>query len=206
METFCVYQRTKIIFEDLLLQYHHMFARHRLDIGKNDDFKVKLTPEHGDPMYTQRPPTAIHYRDEVLAELALLQYWEVITMSPYSKYSSPLFAEGKPSGKLRLLVDLRKVDHLIRHDYINHNYPIATLADVSSHFAGKKFFVMFDCSQAYHVSQIAEFCHFSCCYSIFGHVRSPCSRSKPLRWCLQIFYAQTLLLMYCCRPMILIRA
>ena len=142
--------------ENLLLDYHHIFARHRLDIGKNDDFKVKLTPEHDEPMYTQGPPTPIHYRDEVLVELALLQYWGVITTLKYSKYSSPIFAVRKPSGKLRLLVDLRRINHLIRHDYDNHNFPIATLADVSAHLAGKKFFAKLDCSQAYHVLQMAD--------------------------------------------------
>ena len=69
--------------EDLLLQFHHIFARHRLDIGANHDFKVKLTPENNDPMYTQGPPTPIHLRDEVLVELALLQYWGVITTLTY---------------------------------------------------------------------------------------------------------------------------
>ena len=142
--------------ENLLLDYHHIFARHRLDIGKNDDFKVKLTPEHDEPMYTLWPPTPIHYRDEVLVELALLQYWGVITTLKYSKYSGPIFAVRKPSGKLRLLVDLRRINHLIRHDYDNHNFPIATLADVSAHLAGKKFFAKLDCSQAYHVLQMAD--------------------------------------------------
>ena len=127
-----------------------------MDIGKNEDFKFKLTPEHGEPMYTRGPPTPIHYRDEVLVELALLQYWGVITTLKYSKYSSPIFAVRKPSGKLRLLVDLRRINHLIRHDCDNHNFPIATLADVSAHLAGKKFFAKLDCSQAYHVLQMGE--------------------------------------------------
>ena len=103
--------------EDLLLRYHHIIARHRLDIGRNDDFKVKLTPENSEAMYTQGPPTPIHYSDEVLAELALLQYWGVVTTLTYSKYSSPIFAVRKPSRKLRLLVDLRRINHLVRHDY-----------------------------------------------------------------------------------------
>ena len=144
------------IVETLLLKYHRIFARHRLDIGANEEFKVKLTPENDKPMYTQGPPTPIHYRDEVLVELALLQYWGVITTLTYSKYSSPIFAVRKPSGKLRILVDLRRINHLIRHDYDNHNFPIATLADVNAHLAGKKYFAKLDCSQAYHVLQMAD--------------------------------------------------
>ena len=107
-------------------------------------------------MYTQGPPTPNHYRDEVLVELALLLYWGVITTLKYSKYSSPISAVRDPSGKLRLLVDLRRINHLIQHDYDNHNFPIETLADVSAHLAGKKFFAKLDCSQTYHVLQMAD--------------------------------------------------
>ena len=122
----------KRIVEDILLQYHHNFARHLLDIGCNEEFKVKLTPDNDEQMYTQGPPSQIHYREEVLVELALLQYRGVITTLTYSKYSSPVIAVRKPSGKIRILVDLRRINHLIRHAYDNHNFPIATLADVSS--------------------------------------------------------------------------
>ena len=141
--------------EELLIKFHDIFARHRLDIGGNDSFKIKLTPEHDRAMYTQSPPTPIHLRDDILVELALLQYYGIITTLPYSKYSSPIFAQRKPSGALRLLIDLRRVNHLIRHDYDSHNFPI-TLADASSHLAGKKLFAKLDCSQAYHVLKMAD--------------------------------------------------
>ena len=85
-----------------------------------------------------------------------MQYWGVVTTLTYSKYSSTTFAVRKPSGKLRLLVDLRRINHLIRHDYDNHNFPIATLVDVNAHLAGKKFFAKLDCSQAYHVLQMVD--------------------------------------------------
>ena len=75
---------------------------------------------------------------------------------PYSKYSSPLFAQRKPSGALRLLIDLRRVNHLIRHDYDSHNFPITTLADASAHLAGKKLFAKLDCSQAYFAVRLAD--------------------------------------------------
>ena len=31
--------------EDILVEYHDIFARHRKDIGTNTEFKVKLTPK-----------------------------------------------------------------------------------------------------------------------------------------------------------------
>ena len=35
----------KQAIEDTLVQYHDIFARHRIDIGRNTEFKVKLTPK-----------------------------------------------------------------------------------------------------------------------------------------------------------------
>ena len=75
---------------------------------------------------------------------------------PYSKYSSPIFAQRKPNGKLRILVDLRRINHLLKNDYNQHNHPVTTIADAAQHMAGKKYFCKLDCSQAYHCLQMAD--------------------------------------------------
>ena len=117
---------------------------------------MKLTPEHDQPVYTQSPPTPIHLREELQVELALLQYFGIITSLNHSKYSSPLFAHRKTNGQLRILVDLRRINHLPLHDYHNNNFPISTMADTTAHFAGKSLFCKLDCSQAYHCVQMAD--------------------------------------------------
>ena len=142
--------------EDFLVDYHDVFAKHRFDVGFNTELKIKLTPEHSLPVYVQGPPAPIHLRDEILIELALLQYFNIITTLSHSKYSSPIFCHRKPSGKLRILIDLRRVNHLLRHDYSNSNFPISNLTDATNHFAGKKLFCKLDCSQAYHCVQMAD--------------------------------------------------
>ena len=86
----------------LLIEYYDIFAKHDFDVGYNTELKVKLTPAHALPVYVQSPPTPIHLRDEILVELALMQYYGIVTLLPNSKYSSPIFAQRKPSGKLRL--------------------------------------------------------------------------------------------------------
>ena len=55
----------------------------------------------------------------------------IITVLPFSKYASPIFAQRKPNGKLRLPVDLRKINSLIADDYTNNNYPVSTLSDAA---------------------------------------------------------------------------
>ena len=42
--------------EELLVKYNSIFARHRFDNGMNTDFKVELTPQHEEPVYSQSFP------------------------------------------------------------------------------------------------------------------------------------------------------
>ena len=142
--------------EELLVEFHDIFARHRFDIGMNEDFKVKLTPKDDSPAYSQSLPTPINLKEDILVELALLHRYGIITRLPFSKYASPIFAQKKPNGKLRLLVDLRKINNLISDDYINNNHPVSTLTDAAQHMAGKRLFCKLDCSQAYHCLQMAD--------------------------------------------------
>ena len=135
----------------LLIEYYDIFARHRFDVGYNTELKVKLTPAHDLPVYVQSPPTLIHLRDE-----ALMQYYGIVTLLPTSKYSSPIFAQRKPSGKLRILIDLRRVNHLRRNDCSDNNFPISNMTDAVHHFAGKTLFTKLTCSQAYHCVQMAN--------------------------------------------------
>ena len=122
----------------------------------NTQFKVSLTPQDDKPVYTQSLPVAINLKEDLTVELALMHRYGIITTLPFSKYASPIFAQRKPNGKLRLLVDLRKINALIADDYINNNHPVSTLSDAAQHLAGKKLFCKLDCSQAYHCLQMAD--------------------------------------------------
>ena len=143
--------------EEILNEFHDIFARHRFDIGTNREFKVKLTPNDDRPAYSQNLPTPINLKDDITVELALLHKNGIITTLPFSKNASPIFAQRKPNRRLRLPVDLRKINNLITEDYINNNHPVSTLSDAAQHMAGKKIFCKQDCSQAYHCLQMADY-------------------------------------------------
>ena len=98
---------------------------------------MKLTPNDDRPAYSQSLPTPINLKDDITVELALLHKYGIITTLPFSKYASPIFAQRKPNGRLRLLVDLRKINNLITEDYTNNNHPVSTLSDAAQHMAGK---------------------------------------------------------------------
>ena len=142
--------------EDILVEYQYIFARHRMDIGMNTEFKVRLTPKDDKAVYSQNLPIPIHLKEDLIVELALMHKYGIITVLPFSKYASPIFAQRKPNGKLRLLLDLRKLNRLIADDYTNNNQPVSTLSDAAQHLAWKSLFCKLDCSQAYHCLQMAD--------------------------------------------------
>ena len=107
------------------------------------------------PLYAQGLSTPIHLRDELHVELALMHYYGIITTLSQSRYSSPLFTHRKESGKLRMF-DLRGINHLLKNDYKDSNFPISNMTDATNHFAGKTLFTKLDCSQAYHCVQMAD--------------------------------------------------
>ena len=143
--------------EDILVDYHDIFARHRMDIGMNTEFKVRLKPKDDKAVYSQNLPMPIHLEEEdLIVEPALMHKYGISTVLPFSKYESPIFAQRKPNGKLRLLVDLRKINTLIADGFTKNSHPVSTLSDAGQHLAGKSLFCKLDCSEAYHCLQMAD--------------------------------------------------
>ena len=121
-----------------------------MDLGKNTEFKVRLTPKDYKAAYNQNQPMPIHLKENLIVQLALMHKDGSITVLKFSKYASPIFAQRKPNGQLRLLVDLRNINTLIADDYTYNNHPVSTWSDAAQHLAGISPFCKLDCSQAYH--------------------------------------------------------
>ena len=156
-----------------------------MDVGMNTEFKVKLTPKDDKAVYSENLPMPIHLRDDIIVEFALLRKYGIITVISFSKYANPIFAQRKSNGKLRLLVDLRKINTLIADDYTNNIHPVSTLSDAAQHLAGKSLFCKLDCSQAYHCLQMAdqrsvEMLAFTFASRIFAYKRLAQSLSRSV--------------------------
>ena len=89
----------KQAIENILVEYHDIFARHRMDIGMNTEFKVKLTPKNNKAVYSQNLPTLIHLKEDLIVESAPMHKYGIITVLLFSKYASPIFARRKRNGK-----------------------------------------------------------------------------------------------------------
>ena len=86
-------------------------------------------------------------RGDLIVQLAFLLKYGIITVLRFSKYASPIFAKRKPNGKLRLPVDIRKINSLIADDHTKNNHPVSTLSDSAQHLTGKSLFCKLDCSK-----------------------------------------------------------
>ena len=89
----------KQAIEDILVDYHGIFARHRKDIGMNTEFKVKFTPKDDTAVFSQSLPMSILLKGNLIVELALMHKYGIITVLPFSKYASPIIAQRNPNGK-----------------------------------------------------------------------------------------------------------
>ena len=77
--------------ERLLLKYHHIFARHRLDIGINNEFKTKLTPKHDELVAVQNLPTPKKLKDKMLVELGVQKVYGILKIYFLSSTRIPFF-------------------------------------------------------------------------------------------------------------------
>ena len=69
--------------EQTIVEYKDIFARHRLDIGINNTFKVKLTPKDERSIYTQSLPVPKNLKEDLTVKLALLHTYSIITTLPF---------------------------------------------------------------------------------------------------------------------------
>ena len=112
--------------ENLLVEFHDKFARHRFDRLERE-IDGQLTPKDDSLAYRQSIPKPINLKEDILVELALLHRYGIITTLPFSKYASLIFAQKKRNGKLRLLIDLRKLNKSFR-------MTISTIITLSVHW------------------------------------------------------------------------
>ena len=127
-----------------------------MDIGLSTKIKVRLAPNDDKDVYSRSLPMPIHLKEDLVVELALMLKYGIITVLPFSEYASPFFAQRKSNGKLRLLMDLRKINALIADEYTNNNHPVSSLSDAAQHVARKSLFCKLDCSQIYPCSHMAD--------------------------------------------------
>ena len=80
----------------------------------------------------------------------------IIIILPSSKYASPIFDHRKPNGKLRLLVDLKKINNFISDAYRYSSHPVSTLSHEANPLTGKTIFCKLDSSHVFRCLKMVD--------------------------------------------------
>ena len=86
--------------EATIVEFNVIFARRRLDIDMNTQFKVSLTPKHDKPVYTQSLPVPINLKRDLTVELALMHRFGIITNFLFPNTPAPSSPNGSPPANL----------------------------------------------------------------------------------------------------------
>ena len=109
-----------------------MFTRHRLDIGINIIFKVKLTKKNNSSIYNPSLAVPINLIEDLTVALESMQKYTIITTLPFSKPANLIIEQHNSNGKWSL-VDLLMIKELEFDDYTNNNNPVSSSSDAVQH-------------------------------------------------------------------------
>ena len=98
----------------------------------------------------------MNLEEDLNVEIALMLKYGSIMVLLFSKYASPIFAQRKPNGRIRFLVDLGKISSPIADDCTNKKHPLNTSSDTAQYLAGKSYFCKLHRSQIYHSLQMTD--------------------------------------------------
>ena len=117
------------------------FRPHKMDTGMNTmKLKVKLKTKDDEAVYSWRLMMPIQLKEDLTVELALMHKYGIITVQPLCKCASWNVAQRKRNRKLRLLVNLSKVNNRVSDDITNNYHPVSTLWDGGQHLEGQSLF------------------------------------------------------------------
>ena len=158
--------------EDLLSNYQDTFSRDEWDIGLTNlaEHEIKT----GDASPIKQPPRRVPlaYADKEKAAIEDMKAKGVIRES-VSPWASPICLVSKKDGGVRLCVDYRKVNNLVKPD----GFPLPRVQDCLDAVAESKWFSTFDLTSGYYQiplkSQDIPKSAFVCKYGHYEMTRMP---------------------------------
>jgi len=123
-------------------------------VGKLKDFQLELNIDRDvDPVIQRARPVGFHRRKIIEEELNQLVKDDIIEpVNHATTWSSPIHAEPKSDGKVRLCLDLRAANTAIKR--VRH--PIPTVEEALERLNGAAVFSKIDLRKGYHQIELAE--------------------------------------------------
>ena len=126
--------------EDTIVEFNDIFARHKLDIGMNTQFKVSLTPQDDKPVCTQSLP--VPHQSQRRSDCGASPHASIRHHhdTPILQICHPHLRTTETQRQVESIGGPAKNQRPIADDYINNNHPFSTLSDAAEHLAGKNCF------------------------------------------------------------------
>ncbi|UYV67940.1 hypothetical protein LAZ67_5002553 [Cordylochernes scorpioides] len=180
------YEKSDLI--KLIKENKEAFAAHKMDIGHNkaDPIRIKLTSQTPISLKPFRPSFSDNI--EIKRQIEELLKYNVIRPS-YSSYASPAMLVNKRNeGKIRLVIDYRKLNDIIKRD----SEPIPRIYSILDKLSDANIFTTLDLLSGYHHLDIhpddKEYTAFTTTHGLyefnklsFGLKNSPSQFQRVLR-------------------------
>ena len=113
--------------------------------------KFKVFPKESAPVSSQSYRTPYAYRDE-MRKILESNVQKGVLERHSSAWNSPTLLVKKPDGRLRLVVDFRKVNANVKSD----SYPLPRIPDLLTNLKHSRYFTSFDCTSGFHQVPLDE--------------------------------------------------
>ena len=144
----------KLKVENMLRDVSDVFAKTESDIGRFEDFKMKINLTDNNPVgkpYSAIPKLLYQEVKDYIDDL-LLNGW---IRKSYSSYCSPIVCVRKKDGSLRLCIDYRGLNKKTIPD----KQPIPRIQYILDSLGGQRWFSTLDITKAYHQGFMDESSH-----------------------------------------------
>ena len=145
-----------------------------LEPNKNNDFafKIELIDPKTKPITTKCRPLPYNLKNKVKEEIENQLKAGIIRPST-SEWSSALRIVIKPDGSIRITVDYKQLNKLIRGD----SYPLPSIEDLFNKLSEADVFSKFDLKSAYHQIPVhkdsIKYTAFICEFGLFEYLSKP---------------------------------
>ena len=133
-------------FRNLIHDYSDIFSINQWDHGKCDATNHRIDVKPGSqPIKLPNKRMPVHYKDDLKEKIDAFMTKELITPC-HSPYSAPAMLIPKKNGKLRLVIDYRKLnEHTIKSCW-----PIPSIEEISDTLQGGTYFTTIDISWGFY--------------------------------------------------------
>lgn len=168
----------------------HSVADLKPEVNYDCAFKIDFKEVNQRPIRCKSRPLPYNLKEKVRLEIDKLLKAGIIRESK-SEWCSPIRVVDKPDGSIRLTVDYKELNKVIKDD----NYPIPSISDMYNKITESDTFTKADLKSAFHQIPVhkdsIEFTAFICEYGVFEYVSMPMG-IKTAPACFQRFIEKTL--------------